>query len=45
MVNEDFDYIYAYAARGSASLKLALSGTSRDVLLALLGSLRFVAEP
>ena len=36
--------IYAYAARGSASQKLALSGTSRDVLLALLGSLRFAEE-
>ena len=36
--------IYAYAARGMASQKLALSGTSREVLLTLLGSLRFAEE-
>jgi hypothetical protein len=33
--------IYAYAARGLASQKLALSGASREVLLTLLGSLRY----
>ena len=37
--------IYAYAARGSASQKLALSGTNREVLLTLLGSLRFAEQP
>lgn len=35
--------IYAYAARGDASRKLALSGTSRATLLALLASLDFGA--
>jgi hypothetical protein len=33
--------IYAYSAHGLGSQKLAVSGASREVLLALLGSLRF----
>jgi hypothetical protein len=36
--------IYAYAVRGMASQKLALSGASWEVLLTLLGSLRFAEE-